>query len=35
MFRVVLRLPQTEEQLIKNPIGLYVDELDWSKVQGR
>jgi type IV secretion system protein VirB5 len=33
-FRVVLRMPDTEEQLVTNPIGLFVDEFHWSKVQG-
>jgi type IV secretion system protein TrbF len=33
-FRVVLRMPETEEQLAANPIGLFVDEFHWSKVQG-
>jgi len=33
-FRVVLRTPTTEEQLAVNPIGLFVDEFHWSKVQG-
>jgi type IV secretion system protein VirB5 len=33
-FRVVLRVPENEEQLVTNPIGLYVDEFHWSRVQG-
>ena len=33
-FRVLLRTPETEEQLAVNPIGLFVDEFHWSKVQG-
>jgi type IV secretion system protein TrbF len=33
-FRVVLRPPETEEQLTANPIGLFVEEFHWSKVQG-
>ena len=33
-FRVVVRVPETEEQLASNPIGLFVDEFHWSKVQG-
>jgi type IV secretory pathway TrbF-like protein len=33
-FRVVLRIPETEEQLAANPIGLFIDEFHWSKVQG-
>jgi type IV secretory pathway TrbF-like protein len=30
----VLRVPDTEEQLVTNPIGLFVDEFHWSRVQG-
>jgi type IV secretion system protein VirB5 len=33
-FRIVLRPPENEEQLAANPIGLFVDEFHWSKVQG-
>jgi type IV secretion system protein VirB5 len=33
-FRVLLRVPDSEEQLVTNPIGLFVDEFHWSKVQG-
>ena len=33
-FRVVVRTPETEEQLAANPIGLFIDEFHWSKVQG-
>jgi len=33
-FRVILRSPETEEQLAANPIGLFIDEFHWSKVQG-
>ena len=32
-FRVLVRTPETEEQLASNPIGLFVDEFHWSKVQ--
>jgi len=32
-FRVVVHLPDTEEALAANPIGLFVDEFHWSKVQ--
>ena len=31
-FRVLVRLPESEEQLASNPIGLYIDEFHWSKV---
>jgi type IV secretory pathway TrbF-like protein len=34
VFRVLIRVPQTEEQLAINPIGLFIDEFHWSKVQG-
>ena len=34
MFHVVLIRPKTEEQMSRNPIGLYVDEFHWDKVQG-
>jgi len=33
-FRVVVHIPETEEQLASNPIGLFIDEFHWSKVQG-
>jgi type IV secretory pathway TrbF-like protein len=33
MFRVVLETPKTEEAIARNPIGLYVDEFHWDKVQ--
>jgi type IV secretion system protein VirB5 len=33
-FRVLVRLPESEEQLASNPIGLFIDEFHWSKVQG-
>jgi type IV secretion system protein VirB5 len=32
-FRILVRTPETEEQLSSNPIGLFVDEFHWSKVQ--
>jgi type IV secretory pathway TrbF-like protein len=32
-FRVVLKLPETDEQLAVNPIGLYIDEYHWSRLQ--
>ena len=34
VFRVLVRVPETEEQLAANPIGLFIDEFHWSKVQG-
>ncbi len=34
MFRTLTQLPKTEEALAKNPIGLYVDEFHWDKIQG-
>ena len=34
VFRVLVRVPETEEQLATNPIGLFIDEFHWSKVQG-
>jgi type IV secretory pathway TrbF-like protein len=33
-FRLVFKLPEKEEQLAKNPIGLFVDEYHWSRLQG-
>jgi type IV secretion system protein VirB5 len=33
-FRVLVRTPETEEQMAANPIGLFIDEFHWSKVQG-
>jgi type IV secretion system protein VirB5 len=32
-FRVAVRTPESEEQLVSNPIGLFIDEFHWSKVQ--
>jgi len=34
MFRVMMQQPKTEEAMARNPIGLYVDEFHWDKVQG-
>jgi type IV secretion system protein TrbF len=34
MFHVVLRRPTGEQELLHNPIGLYIDEFHWDKVQG-
>jgi type IV secretory pathway TrbF-like protein len=34
VFRVLVRVPETEEQMAANPIGLFIDEFHWSKVQG-
>jgi type IV secretion system protein VirB5 len=34
MFRVLRETPKTEEAMAKNPIGLYIDEFHWDKVQG-
>lgn len=31
-FRVLLRTPESEDQIATNPIGLYIDEFHWSKV---
>ena len=31
-FKVLLRTPESEDQIATNPIGLYVDEFHWSKV---
>jgi type IV secretion system protein VirB5 len=33
-FRVLVKTPETEEQIAANPIGLFIDEFHWSKVQG-
>jgi type IV secretion system protein VirB5 len=33
-FRIVVKTPESEEQLALNPIGLFIDEFHWSKVQG-
>jgi type IV secretory pathway TrbF-like protein len=33
MLRVVLQTPKTEEAMMRNPIGLYIDEFHWDKVQ--
>jgi type IV secretory pathway TrbF-like protein len=34
VFRVLVRVPESEDQLATNPIGLFIDEFHWSKVQG-
>lgn len=34
VLRIAIRVPQSEEALASNPIGLFVDEFHWSKVQG-
>ena len=31
-FKVLLRAPESEDQIATNPIGLYIDEFHWSKV---
>jgi type IV secretion system protein VirB5 len=31
-FKVIVRTPESEDQIATNPIGLYVDEFHWSKV---
>jgi len=33
IFRVVMHKPESEEQLAANPVGLYIDEFHWSKIQ--
>jgi type IV secretion system protein VirB5 len=33
-FRVIVRPPTTDEQLVVNPIGLLIDEFHWSKMEG-
>jgi type IV secretion system protein VirB5 len=33
-FRVLVRVPEDEEQIAANPIGLFIDEFHWSRVQG-
>jgi len=32
IFKIVLKQPQTDEQLVSNPIGLYIDEFHWSRI---
>jgi len=34
MFRVLTRRPKTEEEMAKNPLGLFIDEYHWDRVQG-
>ena len=31
-FHVLLRLPDSEEQLAQNPLGLFIDELHWARL---
>ncbi len=33
MLRTVVRPPETEDQLMRNPIGLFIDEFHWDRVQ--
>jgi type IV secretion system protein VirB5 len=33
-FRIVVRPPESEEQIAANPLGLFIDEFHWSKVAG-
>lgn len=33
MFTVVIQRPTTDAQLASNPIGFYVDEIHWSRIQ--
>ena len=32
-FRIVLHLPEAEEDLAQNPLGLYIDEFHWARLQ--
>lgn len=34
MFKILLQIPKTEEAMVRNPIGLYIDEFHWDKIQG-
>lgn len=34
MLRTLAQVPKTEAAMIKNPLGLYIDEFHWDKVQG-
>ena len=34
MFKLVLQAPTSEDQMARNPIGLYIDEFHWDKVTG-
>jgi len=31
-FKILIRTPETEEQIAVNPIRLFIDEFHWSKV---
>jgi type IV secretory pathway TrbF-like protein len=31
-FKILLRTPESEDQIATNPIGLFIDEFHWSKV---
>jgi type IV secretion system protein TrbF len=31
-FRVLLRVPESEEELALNPLGLYIDEFHWARL---
>lgn len=33
-FKILMRTPESEEQIAANPIGLFIDEFHWSKVGG-
>lgn len=34
MLKIVIAPPKTREQMLDNPLGLFVDELHWDRVQG-
>ncbi len=34
MVGIVVHRPKTEDEMAKNPVGLYIDEFHWDKVQG-
>ncbi|ANT65592.1 MULTISPECIES: conjugal transfer protein TrbF [Prosthecochloris] len=33
IFRIIMQQPETEHMLAANPIGLFIDEFHWSKIQ--
>ena len=33
MLKVVLHPPETSQQMLDNPLGLFIDEFHWDRVQ--
>jgi type IV secretory pathway TrbF-like protein len=33
MLQVVLHAPETAQQLVDNPLGVFIDEFHWDQIQ--